>query len=124
MGSGRAGPTSGTAHAKRSREPPTELEHAHAHAGPEPSTAHANRAREPRPANRVPRSASETAILPAVELRSYLVLDIETVPDSSLRWDAARDGFPPPICEDAPSELEVLRTLVTPLAPFIADSIG
>ncbi len=28
--------------------------------------------------------------------RSYLVLDIETVPDPGLPWDAARDGFPPP----------------------------
>ena len=28
--------------------------------------------------------------------RSYLVLDIETVPDPTLAWDAARDGFPPP----------------------------
>jgi predicted PolB exonuclease-like 3'-5' exonuclease len=31
-----------------------------------------------------------------VESRSYLVLDIETIPDPTLRWDAARDGFPPP----------------------------
>jgi len=29
-------------------------------------------------------------------MRSYLVLDIETVPDSELPWDAAREGFPPP----------------------------
>ncbi|MDH5493661.1 MAG: ribonuclease H-like domain-containing protein [Myxococcales bacterium] len=28
--------------------------------------------------------------------RSYLVLDLETVPDRSLHWDPARDGFPPP----------------------------
>lgn len=28
--------------------------------------------------------------------RSYLVLDLETVPDPGLPWDAARDGFPPP----------------------------
>jgi len=28
-------------------------------------------------------------------MRSYLVLDIETVPDHQLAWDAARDGFPP-----------------------------
>jgi len=27
--------------------------------------------------------------------RSFLVLDIETVPDSDLAWDAAVDGFPP-----------------------------
>ena len=27
--------------------------------------------------------------------RSYLVLDIETVPDPELAWDAAVDGFPP-----------------------------
>ncbi len=27
--------------------------------------------------------------------RSFLVLDIETVPDSDLSWDAAVDGFPP-----------------------------
>lgn len=27
--------------------------------------------------------------------RSYLVLDIETVPDPTIPWDAARDGFPP-----------------------------
>jgi predicted PolB exonuclease-like 3'-5' exonuclease len=29
-------------------------------------------------------------------MRSYLVLDIETVPDPNLPWDAAKDGFPPP----------------------------
>ena len=29
--------------------------------------------------------------------RSYLVLDIETVPDTQLPWDAAKDGFPPPL---------------------------
>lgn len=28
--------------------------------------------------------------------RSYLVLDVETVPDPTLPWDAAREGFPPP----------------------------
>lgn len=28
--------------------------------------------------------------------RSFLVLDIETVPDPELVWDAAVDGFPPP----------------------------
>jgi predicted PolB exonuclease-like 3'-5' exonuclease len=28
--------------------------------------------------------------------RSYLILDIETIPDPSMPWDAARDGFPPP----------------------------
>ncbi len=28
--------------------------------------------------------------------RSTLILDIETVPDPALPWDAARDGFPPP----------------------------
>lgn len=28
--------------------------------------------------------------------RSYLVMDIETVQDPSLPWDAAREGFPPP----------------------------
>jgi len=27
--------------------------------------------------------------------RSYLVLDIETVPDPEMPWDAAKDGFPP-----------------------------
>lgn len=27
--------------------------------------------------------------------RSFLVLDIETVPDGELAWDAAVDGFPP-----------------------------
>lgn len=27
--------------------------------------------------------------------RSYLVLDLETVPDPELFWDSARDGFPP-----------------------------
>jgi len=31
-----------------------------------------------------------------VTSRSFLVLDIETVPDRSLPWDAAKDGFPPP----------------------------
>jgi len=31
-----------------------------------------------------------------VTSRSYLVLDIETVPDRSLPWDAAKEGFPPP----------------------------
>ena len=28
--------------------------------------------------------------------RSFLVLDIETIPDPELVWDAAVDGFPPP----------------------------
>ncbi len=28
-------------------------------------------------------------------MRSYLVLDIETVPDSTLPWDAAKEGFAP-----------------------------
>lgn len=28
--------------------------------------------------------------------RSYLILDIETIPDPDLPWDAARDGFAPP----------------------------
>lgn len=28
--------------------------------------------------------------------RSFLVLDIETVPDAQMPWDAAREGFPPP----------------------------
>lgn len=28
-------------------------------------------------------------------MRSYLILDIETVRDHSLAWDAAREGFPP-----------------------------
>jgi hypothetical protein len=28
--------------------------------------------------------------------RSYLVLDIETVPDRDMPWDAAKEGFPPP----------------------------
>jgi predicted PolB exonuclease-like 3'-5' exonuclease len=28
-------------------------------------------------------------------MRSYLILDIETVRDHSLSWDAAREGFPP-----------------------------
>ena len=27
--------------------------------------------------------------------RSYLILDIETIPDANLPWDAAVDGFPP-----------------------------
>lgn len=27
--------------------------------------------------------------------RSYLVLDLETIPDPELFWDSARDGFPP-----------------------------
>jgi len=27
--------------------------------------------------------------------RSYLVLDLETIPDPDLFWDSARDGFPP-----------------------------
>ena len=28
--------------------------------------------------------------------RSHLILDIETVPDPDLLWDAAKEGFPPP----------------------------
>jgi predicted PolB exonuclease-like 3'-5' exonuclease len=28
--------------------------------------------------------------------RSHLVLDIETIPDPDLLWDAAKEGFPPP----------------------------
>lgn len=28
---------------------------------------------------------------------TYLVLDIETIPDPTLLWDAAKDGFPPPL---------------------------
>ena len=28
--------------------------------------------------------------------RSYLILDIETIPDPTMPWDSARDGFPPP----------------------------
>lgn len=31
-----------------------------------------------------------------VKERSYLVLDIETVPDPELAWDSAKAGFPPP----------------------------
>ncbi len=29
--------------------------------------------------------------------RGYLVFDLETVPDPDLAWDAAKDGFPPPL---------------------------